>query len=169
MCLVKPARIWSSVVGKWDKRMFLSVLGCWTDRELGDVYLSLIPGCRSFTAVTLNLHFRFQGKSITCINWVKTLWLQYWGNRKAEKHVAGQAFIEKKKLFSFHRKLPAHCADDTKLKVPNAKFRLYSCLQFLVSVILKFTPQVWKSEWWQEVVLFYKNTSFSPFFLNVTI
>lgn len=52
-----------------------------------------------FTAVTLNLHFRFQGKSITCINWVKTLWLQYWGNRKAEKHVAGQAFIEKK-MFS---------------------------------------------------------------------
>lgn len=47
-----------------------------------------------------------------------------------------------KNVFSFNRKLPAHCADDTKLKVTNAKFRLYNCLQFLVSVILKFTPQV---------------------------
>lgn len=45
-------------------------------------------------------------------------------------------------MLSFNRKVPAYCADDRKLKVPKAKLRLYKCLQFLVSVMLKFKPQV---------------------------
>lgn len=95
-----------------------------------------------FTAVI----FRFLRKSMTCINWrnlVSTIL------RKCRK-TGGRAGFHKKKNWSdhsvykcFNRKFPAYCADNRKLKMPNVKFKLYNCLQFLVSVILKFKPRVW--------------------------
>lgn len=95
-----------------------------------------------FTAVI----FRFLRKSMTCINWrnlVSTIL------RKCRK-TGGRAGFHKKKKWSdhsvykcFNRKFPAYCADNRKLKMPNVKFKLYNCPQFLVSVILKFKPRVW--------------------------